>query len=326
MMTQKNNGALLEVDELLFVSKPNCSSCPSSQSQSQSQCCMSAQVLESTKSESGWLRRKIVGLFGALMAAIGTLMFKKKLAAAEQGEKASQKSEQGGKNGHTPKWGMVIDLDKCTGCGACVVACAVENNMMLGNAELAEQSRVIRWIHLLPLNEGEYPNIRSRLLPMLCQHCDDPPCIYVCPVSATYINKEGLVAQIYPRCIGCRYCVNNCPYTIKYFNWSDPDFPQPIPKGFNPDVAVRYKGIVEKCTFCHHRLQIAREKAKAEGREFKAEDYVPACVEACPAKAIYFGDLNDPESEVSKLAHSRRAFKLLEELGTDPKVIYLAEG
>ncbi len=273
------------------------------------------------------LRRKLVALFGVLTAAFGAFVVRKKLAAQESEEKRQPAEQtQENQNGRSHRWGMVIDLDKCTGCGACVVACSVENNMMLGDAKLAEQGRVIRWMYLLPMTEGEYPNIKSRLLPMLCQHCDRPPCVFVCPVSATYKDSEGLVAQVYPRCIGCRYCVNNCPYTIKYFNWGDPEFPQPIPKGFNPDVAVRYKGIVEKCTFCHHRLQIAREKAKAEGREFRPEDYVPACVEACPAKAIYFGDLNDPESEVSRLAHSRRAFKLLEELGTQPKVTYLSEG
>ncbi len=317
-------GVTFQVDELLPVRKASC--CQIDTNFGDCKC----KVNENGKSSDcgssgGWLRRKVVGLIGAMMAAVGALVFNRKLAAQERSEKQGEPQKES-HNGHTPKWGMVIDLDKCTGCGACVVACAVENNMMLGDANLAEQGRVIRWMHLLPLIEGEYPNIKARFMPMLCQHCDDPPCIYVCPVTATYKNPEGLVAQIYPRCIGCRYCVNNCPYTIKYFNWGDPVFPQPIPKGFNPDVAVRYKGIVEKCTFCHHRLQIAREKAKAEEREFKAEDYVPACVEACPAKAIYFGDLNDPESEVSKLAHSRRAFKLLEELGTDPKVIYLSEG
>lgn len=267
------------------------------------------------------LRRLIIAAMAGLTAMLASLPIRKKLA---QKEEATDELKGSGEEKH--KWGMVIDLDKCTGCGACVVACSVENNMMPGNATLAEQDRVIRWIQLLPFIEGEPPNLKTRFLPLLCQHCDIPPCTRVCPVSATYKNPEGLVAQVYPRCIGCRYCVNNCPYTIKYFNWFEPEFPNPLPIGLNPDVAVRIKGIVEKCTFCHHRLQKVREQAKAEGREFKAEEYVPACVEACPAKAIYFGDLNDPESEVSKLAHSKRAFRLLEELGTQPKVIYLTEG
>jgi molybdopterin-containing oxidoreductase family iron-sulfur binding subunit len=153
--------------------------------------------------------------------------------------------------------------------------------------------------------------------------CDDPPCTKVCPVYATYRNPEGIVAQIYNRCIGCRFCMAACPYNAKYFNWHSYQKEAP---GQNPDVSLREKGVVEKCTFCHHRLQNARERAVAEKREFDPLDYVPACAEACPAKAIAFGDLADSASDVAQLARSPRAFKLHEELGTKPKVIYLTEG
>jgi molybdopterin-containing oxidoreductase family iron-sulfur binding subunit len=142
-------------------------------------------------------------------------------------------------------------------------------------------------------------------------------------VYATYRNPEGIVAQIYHRCIGCRFCMAACPYNAKYFNWHSYQKEAP---GQNPNVSVREKGVVEKCTFCHHRLQQARERALAEKREFDPADYVPACAEACPARAIVFGDLADAASEVAQLARSPRAFKLQEELGTKPKVIYLTEG
>ncbi len=272
----------------------------------------------------GLVRRVFLRLLTALGGVLALFMLRHRTTA--QGLHVHRPKLPSVDKKPTHLWGMVIDLDKCTGCNACVVACAVENNVMLGDPKLAEEGRVIRWVHLLPFIEGEYPHVRERLLPLHCQHCDRPPCIYVCPVNATYKNPEGLVAQIYPRCIGCRYCVNNCPYTCKFFNWWEPDFPQPLRQGFNPDVSVRPKGVTEKCSFCHHRLQKVKEQAKAEERELKPGDYMPACAEACPAKAIYFGDLNDPESEVSRLARSRRAFRLLEDLGTHPKVIYLTEG
>lgn len=140
------------------------------------------------------------------------------------------------------------------------------------------------------------------------------------------MNPEGIVGQVYDRCIGCRYCVNACPYTCKFFNWGEPEWPKEVQMPFNPDISVRYKGVVEKCLFCHQRLQRAKDKVREEGREIKEGDYVTACQGACPAQAIAFGDLNDPESEVSKLASNHRAFKMLEELGTNPKVIYLKEG
>ena len=224
------------------------------------------------------------------------------------------------------RWGMVIDLDRCTGCQACVVACKVENNVPFAEPGEAAKGRTISWIEVLTTIEGEYPNVRLRYLPRPCLHCDHPPCTKVCPVKATYKNPEGLVAQIYSRCIGCRYCTNNCPYTVKYFNWYRPEWPEEMESYLNPDVSLRPKGVVEKCTFCHHRLQHVREDVRAQGRELRDGDYVPACVESCPSGAMYFGDLDDPNATVAGLAHSARAFHLMEELGTEPKVVYLREG
>jgi molybdopterin-containing oxidoreductase family iron-sulfur binding subunit len=220
---------------------------------------------------------------------------------------------------------MVIDLDRCTACQACVVACQAENNIPAPQVSEALRGRSFAWMELSPFIEGEYPRVKMRLLPRPCMHCDHPPCVKVCPVGATYKSEEGIVGQIYRRCIGCRYCTTACPYTVRYFNWYTPDWPKPMEKGLNPDVSVRMKGVVEKCTFCHHRLMLARDQARYEGRQLRPGEYTPACAEVCPAKAISFGDLDDPASEVSQLATSRRAFRLLEDLGTEPKVIYLQE-
>lgn len=224
------------------------------------------------------------------------------------------------------RWGMVIDLDKCTGCQACVVACKVENNIPFASPEEAEKGRTISWMEVVTTVEGEYPNVRAAYVPRPCMHCDNPPCTKVCPTRATYKSSEGLVGQIYPRCIGCRYCTNNCPYTVKYFNWYRPEWPDEMTASFNPDVSVRPKGVVEKCTFCHHRLQKVKEQARAEGRDLRDGDYVPACVDICPSQAMAFGDLDDPNSAVYRLARSPRAYRLMEELGTEPKVYYLREG
>lgn len=224
------------------------------------------------------------------------------------------------------RWGMVIDLDKCTACQACVVACKVENNVPISSPKDAAEGRVMMWMELLTEIEGEFPHFEKiRYFPRPCMHCDNPPCTKVCPTKATYKNDEGLVAQIYGQCIGCRYCANNCPYTVKSFNWYKPEWPEEMQHGFNPDVSVRPKGVVEKCTFCHHRLIKAEEAAKAEGRALRAGDYVPACVQTCPSKAMYFGDLDDENSTVWRLSRDTRAFKLLEDLGTQPKVTYLSE-
>jgi len=223
------------------------------------------------------------------------------------------------------RWGMVIDLDKCTACQACVVACKIENNVPSPAPGQAAMGRTISWIRLIEYeSEGEHGD--KTFTPVPCMQCDRPPCIQVCPVDATNISQEGIVRQVYARCIGCRYCTNACPYSVRQFNFYTPQWPQEAEEYLNPDVSVRPKGVVEKCTFCHHRLQRAKEKARAEHREVLSGDYIPSCVEICPAKAMAFGDLDDPNSEVAALARSRRAFRLLEELGTEPKVIYLKEG
>jgi len=225
------------------------------------------------------------------------------------------------------RWGMTIDLDRCTACQACVTACQTENNLAPTGPEDARRGRNFSWMEMIPFSgEGERPEAIERLLPRPCLHCDNPPCVRVCPVSATYQSEEGIVGQIFSRCIGCRYCTTACPYTARYFNWSKPEWPDPMKRQLNPDVSVRPKGVVEKCTLCHHRLQNARDQARAEDRPMRPGEYTPACVESCPTEAMVFGDLSDPGSDVSKQAQSDRAYKLLEDLGTDPKVIYLREG
>jgi len=224
-----------------------------------------------------------------------------------------------------PRWGMVIDLNKCTGCGECVAACKVENNVAIVGPEESAMERTMLWMDILTVYEGEFPHVKVRYLPRPCFHCDNPPCTKVCPVRATYLNDEGIVAQVFPQCIGCRYCMAACPYTVKSFNWFQPEWPKEMAGACNPDVSVRPDGCVEKCTFCIHRLQKAKEQAAVEERELREEDYVPACMESCPTKAIYFGDLNNPSSLVSKLTRSPRAFQMLEDLGTEPKVYYLSE-
>jgi Fe-S-cluster-containing dehydrogenase component len=220
------------------------------------------------------------------------------------------------------RWGMVIDLDRCTGCQACVVACKHENNVPFSTPETVAAGRLMTWVQLVAAERGG----RHGVLPLMCQHCDRPPCTDVCPTSATYLNPEGIVAQVYPRCIGCRYCTNACPYAVKVFNWVTPEWPASMAPMKDPDVSVRPKGVVEKCTFCHHRLMQARERARAEGRDITEEDYVPACVQTCPAEAMTFGDLDDAHGAATALAASSRAFRWMEDLGTRPKVIYLREG
>jgi molybdopterin-containing oxidoreductase family iron-sulfur binding subunit len=223
---------------------------------------------------------------------------------------------------------MVIDLDKCFACQSCTAACRMENNTAVAGQAQAQIGRAILWNEVLPFTEGEYPNVVETLIPRPCMHCDDPACIKVCPVQATHQTEEGVVLIDYERCIGCRFCTVACPYQVRYFNWFAPEWPEALMAHLNPDpeVAPRPKGVVEKCTFCAQRLRKAREAAAAAGRTFNATDYIPACVETCTGHARYFGDLDDPDSLVSQLAASPRAFRLQEEMGTKPKVYYLKEG
>lgn len=225
-----------------------------------------------------------------------------------------------------PQWAMVIDLDRCTGCEACVVACRVENNIPTVGPVEAAKGRSINWIRVERYFEGEYPDVKARFMPVLCQHCEEAPCEPVCPVYATYHTDEGLNAQVYNRCVGTRYCANNCPYTVRFFNFFDPVWDAPLEKALNPEVSVRTGGVMEKCTFCIQRIRKGEEKAKDEGRAVRDGDVTPACVQTCETKAMYFGNIADPTSEVSKLSKSNRATRLLEELGTKPRVIYLNKG
>ncbi len=233
------------------------------------------------------------------------------------------------------RYGMVIDLDKCTGCGTCEVACAAENNVSVRSDE-SDKERSITWMQLYKINNGrEFPYAEISYFPRPCMHCEEdgkgghhPPCVSVCVATATRLDfNTGIVSQIYTRCIGCRYCQAACPYHARYFNWWDAYFPKGkgLERYLSPEVSPRMRGVVEKCTFCHHRLMRAKERAYAEGRrEIEEGEYITACTEACPAQAITFGDLNNPKHKVSRLIKSPYAFRLLERLNTKPKVYYLS--
>ena len=223
------------------------------------------------------------------------------------------------------RYGMVIDLDRCNGCGACAAACAVENNVP-PPAEKANERTGLTWMRVYRAdNSRPFPDNRVAYIPISCQHCGEhTPCVSVCPQNAVDVSPEtGVVSQIPARCLGCRYCMAACPFHARYFNWSDPEWPRDMENALNPDVSVRMRGVVEKCNFCHSRWQAAVAKAAANGkRELDPADYVPACVEACPTRAIVFGNLDDPRSEAAREAQSPEAFRLLAKLGTEPKVYY----
>lgn len=226
------------------------------------------------------------------------------------------------------RYGMLIDLDRCTGCGACMIACAVENNVAPAEQKATTQTGVT-WLRINAMSNGAgFPATDTVYVPMPCQQCEhNTPCVAVCPQNAVDLDPmTGIVGQVPQRCLGCRYCMTACPYHARYFNWWDPSWPEGMEKTLNPDVAPRMRGIAEKCNFCHSRLHAARTKAAAEGKsEIAPADYVPACAEACPAQAIVFGDLNDASSEVAQGIQHPHSFRFLAKLGTESKVYYRSE-
>jgi molybdopterin-containing oxidoreductase family iron-sulfur binding subunit len=223
------------------------------------------------------------------------------------------------------RWAMAIDLDRCTGCEACVVACFAENNVPVMGPEAAVKGRYMGWLRIERyLGDEPEGDLDVQLLPMLCQQCTNAPCETVCPVYATYHTPEGLNAQVYNRCVGTRYCSNNCPYKVRTFNWRDARFPAPLQMQLNPDVTVRSRGVMEKCTFCVQRIRFAENQARDEGRSLADGEITPACAQTCAAQAIVFGDAKDPSSRVSQLAGQRRGFRALEEVNTQPAITYLA--
>ncbi len=227
------------------------------------------------------------------------------------------------------KWEMVVDLDTCNGCGSCVTACYAENNLPVVGKDQVAKGREMAWMRIdrfLMVHHDEHGNskVDVNFMPMMCQQCGNAPCESVCPSLATYHNKEGLNAMVYNRCVGTRYCANNCSYKVRRFNWFSFAWDDDARWYTNPTVSVRHKGVMEKCTFCSQRIRDARNKAKDEGRLVQDGDFQTACQQVCPSKCISFGNYMDQQSEVYKLAHDQRAYRALDShIKTKPGVSYL---
>jgi molybdopterin-containing oxidoreductase family iron-sulfur binding subunit len=223
-------------------------------------------------------------------------------------------------------WGMSIDLNRCTGCSGCVVACQAENNVPVVGRDEVARHREMHWIRIDRYTQGFGDATSTVHQPMLCQQCDNAPCEAVCPVLATVHSSEGLNQQVYNRCVGTRYCANTCPYKVRRFNWFEyPREDENQNHALNPDVTVRSRGVMEKCSFCAQRIQEAKSESARTGVPLADGDIRVACQQSCPTQAIVFGDMNDPESEVSKHSARVRAYAVLEELNVKPSIRYLAK-
>ncbi len=228
-----------------------------------------------------------------------------------------------------PRWAMAIDLDKCTGCSACVVACQAENNVASVGEDQLMMGRDLHWIRMdryfEEVDASRPGPVDVRFLPMICQHCGTAPCEPVCPVYAAYHTPDGLNGQVYNRCVGTRYCANNCPYKVRVFNWHRfSDVPEPLNWQYNPDVTVRDEGVMEKCSFCVQRIRERQNQATVESRVLGPDEVIPACQQSCPAEAIVFGNIRDPESRVAQVSQDQRTYRVYDILiNTQPAVNYL---
>ena len=223
------------------------------------------------------------------------------------------------------RWALAVDLNKCTGCAACIVSCNAENNIpVVGELEVRRR-REMHWLRIDRYYGGSPDNPRVLHQPMMCQHCENAPCETVCPVLATVHSSEGLNQQVYNRCVGTRYCANNCPTKVRRFNWFDYQHGDVLERMvLNPDVVVRTRGVMEKCSMCVQRIEEGRALSNREGRKLVDGDIKTACQQSCPAEAIVFGDVNDRGSAVARLSASARGYRILEEINVKSQVTYLA--